>query len=254
VIPLLGECVGQAGKPFAPLAKRSVLAFDVRGANSVPIRASKDSDCLRIDYVARAVPALLLRRRRSVRLDELSVITSTFQLRSDGVVVGREAVCRYLEVFRSCGDRNFRHEARGALRVPLAKFEGQHKFGVPLDADKGPSIADLMKILIAVEALGFLFENITPYLVTLHIGHRHVADLGFHESLAAFASGNQQLHDGLLVEARDALGAADAVSFHEQFEREERKTIIHSLLVAEEVFVLNAVAERLTALSTTIPL
>jgi hypothetical protein len=41
------------------------------------------------------------------------------------------------------------------------------------------------------------------------------------------------MHDGLLIEPADALGASDAVTFYQEFQRQESPFFVYCVLMAE---------------------
>ena len=105
----------------------------------------------------------------------------------------------------------------GWSRFPIAKFR------TSLYCVRSRRTCSVAKILIVFgpDAL-FLFADVGPNFVHLHVLHLHVADVAAHDLFATFAREDQQFQNRAVVDAGHPLHAGDAVAFEKHFKNEFR--------------------------------
>src|SRR6185437_12763739 len=112
------------------------------------------------------------------------------------------------------------HEAVGTRFRALAKLEGQHELRMAFDPDEAPRITDVHIVASKGIFVAFFFSDEAPNFIGLHVANGNVLDFLGKQAFTALASSNEQLADGIAVNASDALRAANAIAFNEQLKCE----------------------------------
>ncbi len=145
--------------------------------------------------------AVFFLRWRSLNLDKLGVIDPRSQAHVNRVKISWE-----------CVRRNLKFSARSLIEflcegdcVPLraaSEVPRKYELCVALDCDEAIGVSALR---VARVIAFFLASDESPHFVALNVRHRHIADLGLQEPLAAVSSQQKNLHNGILVDASDSL-------------------------------------------------
>jgi hypothetical protein len=101
---------------------------------------------------------------------------------------------------------------------------------------------------------GFLL-NVGPNFVDLQMHGAQVSHLRVHQGLASLPSENQQTHNRVAIQLRDALGATNRVSLKQQLESEHRPILgnVHRVENALVRFRIRPLALRAAESAQTIP-
>jgi hypothetical protein len=95
------------------------------------------------------------------------------------------------------------------IGVPLPDNEAGNQFCVGVQRDESPDIA---KSTNAVCIFPFCTHE-SPNLINFDLLARKLAHFGVHDLLTAFANADAKPHDGIAVNAGDALNTANAIAF-----------------------------------------
>jgi len=246
VLPLLGKFIRQPREPLAPLAKRSILAFDMRRAAPFHVGVAEYGRLFYFGYFTGAVAGFSAVFRLSIDLDYLAVIHAVRKAGIDGVDVWPETVCRNLEP-GSCRRRaELRNEIIGRDLIALAEMPGENQFRVALDPDEGVGVANLAGAGFGWPLVALFFLNKSPDFICLYVGHFDVADVGFKQPFAVFASRQHQVDDRPLLNVRDTGGGPNRISLNEQME-DQKYLLFRQARFAVEQLLLR-VSKALSAL------
>lgn len=116
-------------------------------------------------------------------------------------------------------------ESVGRFSIPFADRVSGNQFCISVNSNEHPSISNFRRILCFYVAL--LLETKRPDFVRLNPLAFQILHFGFHQLYAAFTSENEQTHDGVSVQLRDALGAANTGAFDEKLNRQKRLIFRH---------------------------
>ena len=214
VINLFREGVSQSGKPACSHPHAEVVPFNVAGVDVLRVRVAGNGVTLASNALSRAV-ALLAIVREAVDLNQHGVVHIARKRLVNRLDVHLESIASKLNAIRQTARKVF-NEVTGAFRIALADQPAGYQLGIGVDCGPEPRIprAWIVRCDLWRDVL-LLGVAERPALINLHPFALEVLKHAVLVLSAERANLNHQAHDGLLGNAGDADGGADAVTFNQ---------------------------------------
>lgn len=184
-----------------------VQPLDVAGRNQVEIRCTRDGFLLAGDNLRRAVAMMAGKFLMAEHLHNLAVVGIASKGAFNGGYIGAEAICRDLHPLAhpACQVRD-KGVCRG--RAAISHLERRDQLRLRVYGAPRPNAANLVRIAHADVAV--FLADVAPDFVKLQTVAAKVTHRAVHHGRAALSYTDSKAHDGIAVNARDALNGADA--------------------------------------------
>jgi hypothetical protein len=222
IVQLFRKRIRQSGKSTDCLSHRHVLSLHKTRRDMPHIGASVTYFYYCLYHRSRRIPSRrVVLSVITIQLYQLGKISLTGEYLFHSALVKVEAIRRDLEAvtFRdSVAKRSQELVCSLAIALPYRVGRNQFRFGV--NRDKYPSITDLWRIFGLYVALFLRDEG--PNFVALNMFTSKILHLCVHQCYATLSGQNQQAENCVAMQFCDALGAANARSFNQQLNCQQR--------------------------------
>jgi hypothetical protein len=214
VVQLLAEGVSQTRKPANRHPHGKVLSLNVRSAHVFGIGVSLANLGYNLhDWLWGVPPGGVVLAVIAVQLYDLPEVDIRAKVLFNGIDVKAEAISRELDTIRHAV-RQIADKRACSGSAALADRERGNQLRIGIKRYENPRITDFGGIVFAHAAL--FLANEGPNFIGLNMLASQIAHPLVHEFKAGLAGKNQQAHDGIPMQSRNALGSADTGSFDEQ--------------------------------------
>ena len=216
VIQFLAETQRQARETAHGLAHGQVLSFHKTCRNMARVGPSVPylgyhfyHRCRRVSSSSVMLPVV------AIQLYQLGEVSLSSKNLLDSATVESESVSRDLKaMLRGNAVAQTGKELVGRFLGSLSDHVARNQFCFCINGDENPSVAEFVRF--AVSYVPFFLPNESPNFIRLNPLAFQISHLRVHQSYATFSGKNQEAHDCVTVQLRDALCASDGSSFKQQ--------------------------------------